>query len=185
MTFIDGSSDTSSNTVAFIVCFAILSVSFCVTMIQAIYECKRPIYNKHTVRFLLPWASFCLMVENATLAVESRVPQAWADVVYALQATVAPSLLLSSFDVTYIIHKTRHLQFCGIMEGQTHRKNPRVARAVKWSIRLLALGLLVLELLVNFDVGFTPPSPCGRTCWVVLCCDRTLFDHNKFKSCWD
>jgi len=96
-------------------------------------------------------------------------PRLWAEIVYALEATVAPCLLMSTFDVTYIIHKTRHIQFCGIIEGQTHKKNPRVARAVKWSMRLLSILLLILELLVNFDVGFNPPSPqAGRVGWVYV-----------------
>lgn len=173
MTFLDPSDDeqqpTNDINTGFIVVFALLSVASCVAMIQAIYECRRPIYNKHTVRFLFPWASFCMIAENATLAVDyagHASPTAWADIVYALEATVAPSLLMSTFDVTYIIHKTRHVQFCGIIEGQTHKKNPAISRAIKWCMRLLSILLLILGLLVNFDVGFNPPSPqAGRVGW--------------------
>lgn len=158
-----------NQTVGFVVTFAVLGTFFGVSMIQAIYECRRPIYNKHLVRFLFPWACFCCMMENVTFSINNssrEIPSVWRDIVYVLEATVAPSLLMSTFDVTYIIHKTRHLQFCCILEGQAQKRRPHRSRAAKYCMRFLSVLLLVLGLLVNFDVGFNPPSPyAGQVGW--------------------
>lgn len=168
MSWLDQDDSSNYNSVGFIIGYALLAVAFCISMVQAVYDCRRPIYNKHTVRILFPWASFCLMLENATLAADNILSRSvWKDVIYALQATVAPTLLLSIFDVTYIIHKTRHVRFMGIIhDGQytRPRRYLNAPRIIIWSIRMLALLLFVLRLLVNFNVGFTSPL-LGKVGW--------------------
>ena len=168
----DSTNDSEEQTVGFTIGYALLAVAFSVSMVQAVYNCRRPIYNKHTVRILFPWASFCLMLENATLAADNNVLSTstiWNKVIYALEATVAPTLLLSIFDVTYIIHKTRHVRFMGIIHDGQYTFSTRflnAPRIIIWSIRLLAVLLCVLGLLVNFNVGFSSPSPlAGRVGW--------------------
>jgi hypothetical protein len=154
--------------VGFIIGFCLMAVASLIAMIQALYETKRPIYQKHTVRWLLPWYAFCMMVENASQAAYSAGRQPigwWAGVVYALEGTVAPCLLLTTFDATYIIHKTRHLQFCGLYDGQTHTKNPKRSMAIKLLMRIIAVLLLILGLLVNFDVITPSSSYTGRAGW--------------------
>lgn len=169
--------DNNNGGVGFVVCFALLAGASCVSMVSAVYNCRRPIYNRHTVRILFPWASFCMICENATMAASGsgNIPRIWMDVVKALEATVAPSLLMSTFDVAYIIHKTRHVRFMGIWDGQASAKNPRISFTIKLCMRIVAIAELVLGLLVNFNVGFSPPSAqAGNVGWYTVVTE--LFD---------
>jgi hypothetical protein len=89
LTFLD--QNYGGDPVGFVVGFCLMAVASLIAMVQALLETKRPIYEKHTVRWLLPWYAFCMMIENASQAAYSsgRQPTGWwAGVVYTLEATV-------------------------------------------------------------------------------------------------
>ena len=133
MTFLDpGDGSTVNDTTGFTLAFAILSFASFISVAQGIWETSRKhyLYDRYSLKVLFPWASFVQSLENATLAYDvsgGSVNKWWASIIYALQATVPASLLLSTFDVTYSIHKTRSLLFCGIVDGHTRSK--KIGRA--------------------------------------------------------
>lgn len=169
LTFLDPSDGVPiEDSIGFLIGFSLLAAASCIAMVQSVFETRRNIYKKHTVVVLLPLASLSMVVENMTLAIDAagrHSPETWAGVVYAMEALVASCLLISTFDVTYIIYKTRHLPFCGLYDGQTHTNRPLRSKTVKLAMRTLAVLLFVLSLLINFDV-IMPASPyAGRTGW--------------------
>mmetsp|Transcript_19219 Transcript_19219/g.31921 ORF Transcript_19219/g.31921 Transcript_19219/m.31921 type:complete len:342 (+) Transcript_19219:109-1134(+) len=174
LTFLDPDDGPLPNdTAGFIVAFSILSVASFISVLQGLWETSRTqyLYDRYSLKILFPWASFVQCIENATLAYDvsgGQIADGWAYIVYALQATVPPCLFLSTFDITYSIHKTRSIAFCGIVDGHTRTKNPRVVKFLKWATRFIALGLLAIGLVVNFNL-VTPVNPlAGRVGWYYL-----------------
>jgi hypothetical protein len=174
MTFLDDADGaTSSDTTGFTLAFAILSLASFISVGQGLWETSRKhyLYDRYSLKILFPWASFVQSLENATLAYDvsgRTVANGWAYIIYALQVTVPASLLLSTFDVTYSIHKTRSILFCGIVDGHTRSKNPTTSMLLKVAMRLLALGLLAIGIIVNFDL-VKPDNPlAGRVGWYYL-----------------
>ena len=174
MTFLDDTDGaTSSDTTGFTLAFAILSVASFISVGQGLWETSRKhyLYDRYSLKILFPWASFVQSLENATLAYDvsgRNVANGWAYIIYALQATVPASLILSTFDVTYSIHKTRSILFCGIVDGHTRSKNPTTSMLLKIAMRILALGLLTIGIIVNFDL-VKPSNPlAGRVGWYYL-----------------
>jgi len=174
MTFLDDADgQTSSDTTGFTLAFAILSLASFISVGQGLWETSRKhyLYGRYSLKILFPWASFVQCLENATLAYDvsgGTVANGWAYVIYVLQATVPASLLLSTFDVTYSIHKTRSILFCGVVDGHTRSKNPTTSMLLKMAMRIVALGQITIGLLVNFDV-VKPSNPmAGRVGWYYL-----------------
>ena len=138
MTFLDDADgQTSSDTTGFTLAFAILSLASFISVGQGLWETSRKhyLYGRYSLKILFPWASFVQCLENATLAYDvsgGTVANGWAYVIYVLQATVPASLLLSTFDVTYSIHKTRSILFCGVVDGHTRSKIRRRPCFSKW-----------------------------------------------------
>lgn len=167
MTFFSNGTSSANDTVGYVVGYALLAACFFISMLVSIQKC---IIDYRTERdLLLPWTCLVMIAENATYAALSssrEIPQAWAYISCILEATVAPSLLLSTFHGMYILQKTRHLHICGIRASLAPITRIRLARLVKHCFVLLALALLVLGLLVNFNIGFNPPSPvAGQVGW--------------------
>ena len=183
LTFLDSTDFADENeTAGFAVAFAILAAASFIAVVQGIYETSRKhyLYDRYSLKILFPWASFVQVIENATLSydVSGRdVSSTWAYIVYALQATVPPSLLLSTFDVTYSIHKTRSIQFCGLYEGHTRSRNPIRSFLLKIVMRCIALGLLGVGIVANFNM-IEPSNPkAGRVGWYYLIAETWTDDH--------
>jgi len=179
LTFLDPNDGAAPNeTLGFVLAFSVLSLASTASLFQGLWETSRKhyLYNRDSLKILFPWASFVQVLENATLACSVaglNVSKDWSYIVYALQATVPPSLLLSTFDVTYSIHKTRSVQFCGIVDGQSRSKNPKIVWLLKVFMRILALFLLAIGIIVNFDIIDGGSNPlAGRVGWYYLITER-------------
>jgi len=174
MTFLDADDGSTANdTLGFTLAFSILSLASFISVAQGLWETSRRhyLYDRSSTKILFPWASFVQCLENATLAYDvsgGRVVNGWAYIIYALQATVPASLLLSTFDVTYSIHKTRSIQFCGIVDGHTRSNNPRVAMLLKMAMRCVAIGLMAIGIVANFDLIQPTNDLAGRVGWYYL-----------------
>jgi hypothetical protein len=174
MTFLDDDDSLIVNdTIGFTLAFAILSIANFITVSQGIWETSRThfLYDRYSLKVLFPWASFVQCLENATLAYDvsgKQIGKPWAYIIYALEATVDASLLLSSFDVTYSIHKTRCILFCGVVDGHTKSKNPTISMLLKVAMRLIALGLMIIGIFVNFDLIQPNNTLAGRIGWYYL-----------------
>jgi hypothetical protein len=166
----DDGINVGEQSTGFVLAHSILSVASFISIIQGVYETRRKhyLYDRDSIRYFFPWAAFCQMVENVVLAIQISgrpLPTAIQYVVYALESTLAPCLLLSTFDVTYSIHKTRHIPFCCVYDGQTHTANPRCKMGLKICMRVLALGLLSLSILSNFNIMDNKSPYAGRVGW--------------------
>ena len=160
-------------TTGFVIAHAILSVASFIAIIQGVYETRRKhyLYDRHSLRYFFPWAAFCQMVENLVLVIDvsgTDLPKPLVYIIYILESSLAPCLLLSTFDVTYSIHKTRHIPFCGVYDGHTNTPNPGCTLALKMSMRILALALVSLSILTNFNLLSTTSPYAGRAGWYWL-----------------
>lgn len=182
LTFLEATDGAEENeTTGFAVAFAILAAASFISVIQGIYETSRKhLFDRYSLKILFPWASFVQVLENATLSLDvsgQDIPSWWAYVVYALQATVPPSLLLSTFDVTYSIHKTRSIQFCGVYDGHTRTKDPIRSCLLKTAMRAIAVCLLAIGIVVNFNVVEPSNTVAGRVGWYYIITEAWTDDH--------
>jgi len=94
--------------------------------------------------------------------------------IFVLQTFEVPILLIVMFEVTYLIHKRRSVNFCGMYFDEGRRLNNTQAMScmLRNSIRSLATVLLVIGLMVNFDFvqsGIYPVDElAGRAGWLAL-----------------
>jgi hypothetical protein len=156
-------------------------------------------YNIYTVRFLFPLACVILALENATLASSphfydtaesspdgriSVAQQSFLYFVFACVSLAVPILLVATFELTYLVHKRRSVNFCGMFfdEGQRIRRmitTPIKSFVLRNFIRAIAVFLTVLNILVNFDLVDDTGSENGldsRCGWVCLFRDGRPWD---------
>lgn len=71
-----------------------------------------------------------------------------------LRAFEVPILLIVVFEITYLVHKRRSVNFCGMYfdEGVRVKNVAFMSCMLRNSIRTLATVLLVMNLLVNLDL---------------------------------
>jgi len=122
-----------------------------------------------SVRVLLPIALFISALENAALAASGLIYDGLVEkegdeeenfdnnvfikTVYFLQTFEVPILLIVIFEITYLVHKRRSVNFCGMYfdEGVRIKNTAFMSCMLRNSIRTLATVLLVMGLIVNFD----------------------------------
>ena len=173
MTFIDVSQGRPSTEL--IVGFSFLCVvSVCTAIAAVILGNSRIHYQSFfSVRVLFPLALFILALENAAYAASGRMYDVWvlgdkngqdshADLddnpfvraIIILQTLEVPILLVVTFEITYLVHKRRSVNFCGIYfdEGVRVKSTALMSFLLRNSVRLLALALLVTGLTIDFDL---------------------------------
>ena len=149
-----------------------------------------------SVRILFPIAILILALENATLSARGKLmEQAQEDpnismvearplvrAIFVLQTFEVPILLIVMFEVTYLIHKRRSVNFCGMYFDEGRRLNNTQAMScmLRNSIRSLATVLLVMGLMVNFDFIQSDVSVdelAGRAGWWTLFSEAGTFEQ--------
>jgi hypothetical protein len=121
-----------------------------------------------SVRILFPLALFILGLENVALATSGRIydqlvgdgeganfdENYFMKAIFVLQALEVPILLVVVFELTYLVHKRRSVNFCGMYfdEGRRIDSTAVMSCMLRNSIRSLATVLLIMGLLVNFDL---------------------------------
>eukprot|EP00538_Stauroneis_constricta_P013507 CAMPEP_0119562942 /NCGR_PEP_ID=MMETSP1352-20130426/22026_1 /TAXON_ID=265584 /ORGANISM="Stauroneis constricta, Strain CCMP1120" /LENGTH=322 /DNA_ID=CAMNT_0007611461 /DNA_START=309 /DNA_END=1277 /DNA_ORIENTATION=+ len=144
----------------------------------------RTFYEWNAIRLIFPWVSAVLAAQCATLAWDSVdnqiVNEAWAIVIYMVQATVAPGLFLVTFVSTYIAHRTRSIPFCLVYRGSGKPEQgdeEPIQRLVRPPTiialnRLFAVALLVVSFIINFDEIYKDRLELtGRTGWYTVVAD--------------
>lgn len=165
MTFIDPTQKPPSpGLIAGYVILTIVSLACAVWAIQL--GRQRTHYRLFfSVRVLFPIAILILALENAALAASGRLMQQTVKgtsvvkmhplvrAIFVLQTFEVPILLIVMFEVTYLIHKRRSVNFCGMYFDEGRRLNNTQAMScmLRNSIRSLATVLLIIGLMVNFD----------------------------------
>ena len=134
---------------------------------------------------LFPIAILILALENAILAATGKIvanskeddtpvkENPLVKSILILQCFEVPILLIVIFEVTYLIHKRRSVNFCGMYFDEGRRLNNTQAMScmLRNSIRTLATILLVMGLLVNFDFIQSDAKVdelAGRAGWYVF-----------------
>jgi len=166
--------------------FSVISAMFAVVtaLVVRLNATCQEFYEWNAIRLIMPAVACFLCVQNATLAFEASereaIPQQWAIAVFMMSSTVAPGIFLFSFVITFLAYRTRAMPFCFVYRGPGRQAaagepwrdddeevmQPLVRPAVLVvSIRLFALGLLVLNLIVDFDVVWSEQDLAGRTGW--------------------
>lgn len=163
--------------------FSIISISFLIIFLLIVrcnWNC-REFYEWNAIRLTMPAISLFLCVENATIAYDyeiSKVSSQWEIAVYMISSTVAPGIFIFSFVMTFLAYRTRSMPFCFVHRGpgrqaigESHQDEedevyqPLVRPAILVvTTRIFAIGLLVLNLLVKFDL-LSDHSLIGLTGW--------------------
>jgi hypothetical protein len=156
--------------------------------IRLVYNTKE-LQEFAALRVWLPAVSVYMALECVTLAVDEaipQIPQAWGGILYIVEATVAPGLLLSTFVVTFVAYRIRSMPFCCVRRRPQSETNntdgpagviaepeePLVQPAVLTLAMNTFAGLLFLVgILVNFDIMWSSADLAGRTGWVTLLLD--------------
>jgi hypothetical protein len=173
MTFIDVSQGRPSTEL--IVGFSFLCVvSVCTAIAAVILGNSRIHYQSFfSVRVLFPLALFILALENGAYAASGRMYDKWVlgdengdeshtDLndnpfvrsIIILQTLEVPILLIVTFEITYLVHKQRSVNFCGIYfdEGVRVNNTALMSFLLRNSVRLLATALLLTGLTIDFDL---------------------------------
>ncbi|KAL9179898.1 hypothetical protein ACHAXT_007868 [Thalassiosira profunda] len=187
MTFIDVSAGRPST--GLIVGYSVLcAVSvFCAGWAVHLGRSRFHYHSFFSVRVLFPLALFILALENAALATsglfysqlekegdgENYESFVFYDVVFVLQAFEVPILLIVIFEITYLVHKRRSVNFCGMSfdEGVRVKNTAFMSCMLRNCIRALATVLLVMGLIVNLDLlqsGTPVDELAGRAGWWAL-----------------
>ena len=151
-------------------------VSVCTAIAAVILGNSRIHYQSFfSVRVLFPLALFILALENAAYAASGRMYDVWvlgdnengdeeshADLddnpfvraIIILQTLEVPILLIVTFEITYLVHKRRSVNFCGIYfdEGVRVNNTALMSFLLRNSVRLLATALLLTGLTIDFDL---------------------------------
>jgi hypothetical protein len=179
--------DTVSD-LGLVIAFSVLAAFFflVVVMVIRINATCHEFYEWNAIRLLMPTVACFLCIQAATLAVEAArttVSHQWAVAVFMVSSTIAPGIFLFTFVITFLAYRTRSMPFCCVYRGPGRQGSagepwrdddeevlqPLVRPAVLIvAIRLFALGLLILNLIVNFDVVWTEQDLAGRTGWLTV-----------------
>ncbi|KAH9090291.1 hypothetical protein Ae201684P_014098 [Aphanomyces euteiches] len=125
------------------------------------YKYARKYYTQPA--FLLPpFVCFCVIYENVILA-SVGIDKVYTSVKVMLvfQSCIIPAMLLICFEVAYLVHKNRSVNFCGISFDSGHRthRNDFKSTFLRFAMWLVGVGLLTLKLLVFYqyfdDIEFT------------------------------
>ena len=163
MTFIE--SGTTPPTAGLICAFSILSIVAFLCSVRAFHLGKTRSHYRtlSSARFLFPLACLILAIENAAVAASGLFYQdkvednRFVQAIFALQAMEVPILLVVTFELTYLVHKRRGVNFCGMYFDEGRRLNniittPMKSFVLRNFIRILAVLLLVMGIMGNFDM---------------------------------
>ncbi|KAL3909220.1 MAG: hypothetical protein SGILL_008170 [Bacillariaceae sp.] len=196
---IGGAENETVSDLGLVIAFSVLSAVFFLVMLVVIRinSTCHEFYEWNAIRLLMPTVACFLCIQTATLAAEAArttVSHQWAIAVFLLSSTIAPGIFLVTFVITFLAYRTRSMPFCFVYRGPGRQATtgepwrdddeevlqPLVRPAVLIvAIRLFALGLLILNLIVNFDVVWSEQDLAGRTGWVTVFQDpnNPAIDH--------
>lgn len=184
MTIFDGVADFS---IGFVVSFVVLSLIslLCFVKTVMIAYAKNHYQQVQTIRILFPAVCLVCCSVNAILACSPYILSGASppvpsenitiQVVLFLQTTQVPMLLMVIFEVCYLIHKRRSVNFCGMFFDEGRRVKILSTMFRSWMlrnvIRLLSLTLLCTGIVVNFHWDIKEDDVndlAGRAGWTAL-----------------
>jgi len=182
MTFIDNSAESPS--AAHITLFSVTTVCFVICAIIAARRghTRRHYHNVWSIRFLFPFACILFALENLSLAISGHFIDRQMDdapflkVVFVLQALEVPLLLMTEFELTYLVHKKRSVNFCWMFFDEGRRVSSIITTPMKSFIarnfiRILGFFMGATGIFVNLDLLKDVSNidvEAGRTGWSTL-----------------
>lgn len=179
--------------VGIVIGFSILCAVAFLCSVRAFYLGKtRSHYgNFVSARYLFPLNCLIMSIENAALAASGRFytdtveENKLVQAVFAMQAMEAPILLIVAFELTYLVHKRRSVNFCGMYFDEGRRVNKTITTPIKSFllrnlIRILAIFLFAMGIVGNFDLTgelTTVNELAGRAGWWSLVKDPRPWDE--------
>jgi len=139
-------------------------ISVVTTAIAAYFGATRNHYRSHwSIQFFFPiFVCFMSSVENFMMAIfhedpiqgEEPFKNAFFTIFYILHAMMAPSMLLTTFDLCYLVHKRRSVKFCCIsFDNRGHRiANNAISCMWRNAIRALSTVLCATGIAVNLGL---------------------------------
>lgn len=174
MTFLSGEADYYERVL--FVAFAVIAAILCVLQIIFYQELKAiPIY-------LLPFLSFCMCFENIALYRQERIDDfgSVAAAAKVFQAFIVPLFVMMVYEVPFRLHETRLAHFGCIPFEQGSDMPLYVAYSFLWMERVIAAGLFVMGIIVNFD--FVKESDENEFSGVGGY--KTLSEHSRSLQLW-
>ena len=113
---------------------------------------------------ILPFATICWIYENLLLALGSKISSSersfFANLMYLAVCFEIPILFTVTFELAYRLYETRSAQFFCIRFDELDVENDRAKRTTAtgalsflWGMRLLAVGLFIVNVFVNWDLS--------------------------------
>ena len=132
---------------------AVTFLCACVTIDMSL---KRAHYKENKIiKYLFPLALFILTYINLVMIFGSVIPHdgAIAISIFVLQPIVVPILLLLTFERTYVLHKRRSVNFCGIQfdEGRRLKINFK-DWLLRNLVRIISGSLIAISVVANFAI---------------------------------
>ncbi|OQR86890.1 hypothetical protein ACHHYP_09802 [Achlya hypogyna] len=136
----------------------LLAAGTCVLLYYAMKYAKK--YYTMAAFLLPPFVCFCMIYENIVRAatnldvsgggIDKNLPS--VQVMLALQSCIIPFMLLICFEVTYLVHKNKSVNFCGISFESGHRANRNNFKTtfLRFAVWLVGLSLLLINLYVYY-----------------------------------
>jgi hypothetical protein len=129
--------------------FAVISGSLCI--IQLLFLQKLNILSV----YLQPLLSFCMTYENVALYLGSSISSksAAANAGNFFHSLEIPLFIIVLYEVSFRLHEARSAQFLYCIRFDQGKSAMQwVAPISLWIVRLIATGLFVINILVDFDV---------------------------------
>jgi len=186
MTFIEESSERPSigEYIAFATIAAMFLVCFFILLLHktrhhaATVGTPNPLKQIHFIKIGFPIVCLILCIENVLLCFENELDDTMTGVkvFYCFHAGVIPVILIISFEVCYMVHKRRSVNFCHIYfdEGRrvkTHCKSFLLRNA----IYILALFLFCINLVSSFRKD--EDIMAGKVGWIQFFNDERLLKN--------
>ncbi|TYZ62219.1 hypothetical protein PybrP1_007670 [[Pythium] brassicae (nom. inval.)] len=112
--------------------------------------------------FLLPpFIICCIVFDNVVMATTGmNHREASVQTMLAFHACVTPMILLVCYEIAYLVHKQKSVNFCGISFESGHRRHgggggnsnerPVLSTLLRFAVWMVSIGLLVLNLLAAY-----------------------------------
>jgi hypothetical protein len=135
---------------AFIIFIIIAALSGILFLVQILYIQHLNILPA----YILPFISFCFCFVNTLLARGSNVnsDSLLAGFGYVFHSFRIPLLIIALYESAYRLHETRAVHFFCFPFDQGTDAPKALALTYLWFVRLIAIGLFVMNILVDFDL---------------------------------
>ncbi|KAF1336423.1 hypothetical protein FI667_g418, partial [Globisporangium splendens] len=114
-------------------------------------------YSTMAAFLLPPFICFCIVFDNAIMAT-TGINRSKTSVLamLAFHACITPMTLLVCYEIAYLVHKQKSMNFCGISFESGHRRTGHGKRQqflsmyLRFVVWMIGVGLLVLNLLASY-----------------------------------